>query len=255
MSIWTPPTQTATNFNLDVRLGRLPGISIEEISATVKGEGVITTEKHYWQLDQGYTFLSANTQLYASSTSALDVGNFLIQEGYTDDYQKLAAPRTAILNGQNQVPLSGELFRTTRTIVPGGGSTQGDIYIAEADTLTGGVPDDPTKIKNFLRAGDNIGYTGSIVVEDNHTFFLNDITLRFGKGQAAIFRIFVTGDGGNPINSLEFELYEQHNQVEAILAPVAARSTIDISIIPQNPGLKGTAFFGFYQVRNDLINS
>lgn len=108
----------------------------------------ITTTTDSWTLwDQGgsYTHLTADTTLYVSSTSASDTAVTIAVTGLDDTYTEVT--RTATCNGQNQVALSGAMFRVYSVVVTGTTAPIGDLYIAETDTLTAGVPDTASKIK------------------------------------------------------------------------------------------------------------
>ena len=67
------------------------------------------------------------------------------------DANYLEVSRTVVLNGQTQVALSGLIFRISAAIVISATTPVGDVYIAETDTLTLGVPNTPSKIQSKIR--------------------------------------------------------------------------------------------------------
>tara|TARA_R110000824_G_scaffold14962_3_gene63302 strand:+ start:92 stop:889 length:798 start_codon:yes stop_codon:yes gene_type:complete len=125
-----------------------------------------------WDFGGDMTYLTADTQLYASSDNAADTAVILLIQGLDDNY--IQTDRTVTLNGQTQVALSGLLFRVHAVIVGNGTNTPlGNVYIAEADSLTLGVPDTQAKVKakvelNAFDSGDfaswNISHNGFYTV-------------------------------------------------------------------------------------------
>lgn len=102
-----------------------------------------------WDFGGDVTYLTADTQLYGSSDSAADTAVILLVQGLDDNYNQTSAIVT--LNGQTQVALSGLLFRVHAIIVGNGTNTPlGNVYIAEADTLTAGKPDTQAKVKGMV---------------------------------------------------------------------------------------------------------
>lgn len=100
-----------------------------------------------WEGSKGlYPFQTSPVKLYASSSSASDVGKPLTIEGL--DENGIIKRATVILNGQTQVAISGLWWRQYRGFNSDSGTLfVGDIYVAEQDTLTGGIPNTASKIK------------------------------------------------------------------------------------------------------------
>lgn len=98
-----------------------------------------------WSYGGTYTFLSVATQLYASSSAAGDTTQTFEVLGL--DGAGLEVIRTVTLNGRTQVALSDTLLAVIRAYNSGSVAATGDVYIAEADDLTDGVPDTASKVK------------------------------------------------------------------------------------------------------------
>lgn len=103
-----------------------------------------------WEGSAGlYPFQTAPVQLYISSSSIADVGIPIMVEGL--DANGIIQRQTAILNGQTQVALPGLWYRQYRAMNNDSGTLcQGVVYVAESDTLTGGIPNTTSKIKIML---------------------------------------------------------------------------------------------------------
>lgn len=145
MTDFTSRQSSTRDYLTEVAAGRVPGASSGFIVGLNRDVGATNSES---VTDHGgnYTYLTANTQLYVSSSSASDTDVDITLVGLDEDYAPITL--TANTNGQSQVALSAATaFRVYVVSVSGSTSPVGDLYIAETDTLTSGVPDTATKIK------------------------------------------------------------------------------------------------------------
>lgn len=108
------------------------------------------TAEDIWDQGGTYTFLSSAATLYASSSSGSDT--FEITVIGLDANWDLQT-KTVTLTGQTQVALAGTWIRVHRVYNSSGTAAVGDIYIAETDNLTAGVPDTASKIKAKIVIG------------------------------------------------------------------------------------------------------
>ncbi len=97
-----------------------------------------------WDVKAPYTYLTSATQLFLSSSSALDTVQVRVK-GLDENWY--AKTETINLTGQSQVALPGTWMRINTMQNIGSSATAGDVYCAESDTLTGGIPDTTSKIK------------------------------------------------------------------------------------------------------------
>jgi hypothetical protein len=104
--------------------------------------------------------LSSETELFASSSSTSDTTNFIIVSGLDGDYNRKYT--VTQLTGQTQVSVGTFLRVQTCSITTA--SAIGDVYIAESDTLTAGVPNTPSKVQSKIIAGKNVTHNGWITV-------------------------------------------------------------------------------------------
>jgi hypothetical protein len=96
--------------------------------------------------DQGgtYTFLSSSAVLYASSTDGSDTVDINVQ-GLDANWDM--QEKSVTLTGTSQVAIGGSWMRVFRAFNEDSTNLAGDVYIAETDDTTAGVPDTATKIK------------------------------------------------------------------------------------------------------------
>lgn len=128
------------------------------------------------------TWLTADTPLYASSTDVND-NQLIIVAGAKDTNE--FTDGIAFLDGQNQALLDRELYRTETYFNIGPGPTLGDIYIAEQDALSGGVPVTASKIHMKIPAGLNLATQGSYTIKKDRVGYLCQVRGSVGKGKNA----------------------------------------------------------------------
>lgn len=171
-----------TPFGLRIGDGKMPGHTA--FILTGRNEDVDAGDfEDVWDYGGKYVFLSSDTQLYASSTSTNDTQPIYMQDIHGDfelRYQLLPA-----LNGQNQVAFPYPSLRVNEAFTFGSVATEGDIYIAEADSLTGGIPDTPSKIKAVIRQINQKTHMAVYTVPRNYVAFFNNIYTSINKGKDA----------------------------------------------------------------------
>jgi len=144
-------------------------------------------EETIWEQGGLYTYLTANTTLKASSSSASDVGNVILAIGVrkddNGDYESVV--RTATLDGQNKVTFSGDIFRLNFIAVLTAGKNIGDVYAYEDDTIAGGVPDTVSKIKCKMLADRKFGTTGTLSIPNGFIAYGYNIEGTLNKGKDA----------------------------------------------------------------------
>jgi len=132
-------------------------------------------------------YLTADTELFISSDNAGDIDVNVFVWGMTEDYvfKQQVVNFTA---GQSQQSI-GDFFRIFRlVIVAGGNEPLGDIYCAEADTLTLGIPDTSAKVHAYMRQGSNITHKASGTVPVDHTMYVTRMFIGTRRGEDAVFQ-------------------------------------------------------------------
>lgn len=134
-------------FKLEVAKGSVPkhGHFILGMCNSAVG----TTEESVWALGGIQNYSNVATEMFLSSSSALDVGQLIAVTGLNAD--KALESRVIVTNGQTAVT-TGEWYRVLQARNLGffasqNGDLNGSLYIAEADTLVGGVPSTTSLIR------------------------------------------------------------------------------------------------------------
>lgn len=218
---------TSADFFLDVSLGNVPG---------ARNRGMIgdnplvgTSEETLWNVGGLYTYLTADTPLFISSSSALDTGTY-VASGHNDAFLPIISLATA--TGQTQAAFSTDMFRVqVAALISTSGPNVGDIYVAESTTLTNGVPDDLTKVKVKIPAGDALASNGTFTTSANTSNYMIQIQDTVGKGKNATlitkFKEFGNDYFGRTTKAEIFQ--NSHNFGEAIGFPVGAKTDIEFA--------------------------
>ena len=151
---------------LAIGMGRIPGYYGQFVIGVTEGLDIADGLCTIWDYTgQNISFLSAETELFVSSASASDTTNQVLVSGLDSNYE--IKTTTTTIGGQSQVSV-GTFLRVQNCIVLGT-SNVGDIYIAESDTLVGGVPQTPSKVQSKILAGKVITHNGWFTVPAGKT--------------------------------------------------------------------------------------
>lgn len=153
------------DFILDLAMGKIPGHTMEFVAAEKEGQNIIDGVVTMWDHTGVWNRLTVGTELFASSTSTSDVaGTFVVCSGLDGDFE----PKFTLteLNGQNQVSVGADWLYVKDASIAFTGAV-GDVYVAESDTLTAGVPDTATKVQAKIIAGNNFSHNGFFIVPAN----------------------------------------------------------------------------------------
>ncbi len=264
--MFSPYTKSAQgNFLLEIARGEIAGHTLG-INFGVNMQVGTTGTETLWDQGGNYKFLSADTPLYVSSTDPLDTAVTVTLVVLDDTYTEQTL--TATTNGQNQVAFNGSAFRIVSGVVTSAVSPVGDLYIAEADTLTGGVPDTPDRIQGkvpramltdgtFIDAGtpyasDNVIHNGVITVPAGKTLHLINIQVNTGKNQDVTFSGRVRRDGTEVFtNRNPIPLYQRTvDLIFNIPLPFPERTDIEFRGIAGSPDS-----FGAIQTHYILVDN
>ena len=204
------------DYYLEVSRGNVPGVTAGFIVGVIPSLGELNTET-VWDVGGTYDYLTTDTQLYISSSSASDTSVSVLVTGLDDTFTEIT--RTVTVSGQSQVALSGLMFRVHAAFVVGATSPVGDLYIAESTTLSSGVPttNAPIKAKIPLSgiagdpvefASDNFSHSGFFTVPAGKTFHFIYLTASTAKNQDVILGGRVRPFGGSWFNRSPTPLYQ-----------------------------------------------
>lgn len=236
------------DFLLEVSKGNVPGTTIGVNFAVNRDIGTTASET-LWDYGNSYNYLSANTTIYISSSSALDTGVEFTVAALDDNYEPITV--TVTTNGQNQVAFSAPIFRIVSGVVSNGTSPVGNLYLAESDTLTAGVPDTATKVQGLVPlsgfdtgtdfASDNVIHNGVITVPAGKTLHLINIQTNTGKNQDVEFSGRVRVENGIWTNRNPIPLYQRTvDLIFNIPIPFPERTDIEFRGIAGSPNSFGS---------------
>lgn len=239
-----------TDSDINISLGKVPGYT----AAFGFGSNRIAVggaEETIWDFGGLYTYLTADTTVYGSSSSVADVGQELTAVGV--DVNRNVVLETVTLNGQNQVAFSGDFFRIFTVANSGSTDLNGDVYIAESDTLTAGVPDTDSKVKSFIPVGENITKNGMFTTPVGRSALFNMVRFTVGKNESGLFLGKLRQEGGVFQHIIELEIY-QGNLAAPLVPPVVIpeKADIEFSFIPDNGGVPVSVGFDMYLVAESL---
>ena len=246
----------SSDFYLEVAKGNVPGHAIGFIVGANPNIGDTNTET-VWDVGGNYEYLTEDTQLYVSSSSASDTAVSVLITGLDDTYTEVV--RTVAVNGQSQVMLSGLMFRVFNAVVIGPTSPVGDLYIAETDTLSLGVPVTTTKVKGKIPlsgidagtgfASDNISHNGLYTVPAGKTFHGLEVRGFAGKNQDLVFSGRVRQFGGVWLNRSPSPLYQSAVVQEfSNRLPIPEKTDLEFRAIASNVWSKFQFQFQFILV-------
>lgn len=170
-------------------------------------------EELIWDYGGLETYLPADTELFLSSTNAADTNVGVFIWGMTDDYKfkQIMHTHTA---GQAQHSI-GNFFRIFRMVIVSGDAPLGDIYIAEADTLTLGVPDTSTKVHGYMEQGTNITHKASGTVPIDHSMYVHRLFMGVRRGEDAVIQFRQKAFGAPAfVEASSFPLYQNTQFLE-----------------------------------------
>lgn len=168
--------QRVRDFRLDATLGHHAQYMQDFVIAVAASRDPLDGMMTIWDNDFDYTPLNGSTEVFVNSTNAGDTTQEVSVGGLDANFQ--FAVTTVTLNGQTQVSLGN--FTHVQTCVLASGSTPaGDVYVAESDTLTAGVPNTNSKVKAKMIQGNNNTRNGFFMVPDG---FIAATTATRGNG-------------------------------------------------------------------------
>ncbi len=243
--------KSTSQFYLDIARGKIPGHSTGSV-LSFNPDIDIAAEETVWDQGGTYTYLTADTELFISSSSASDTNIGLSIEGMTADFVVKNIPFT-FTGGQVQQSI-GSFFRVFRITVISGSAPLGDLYCAETDTLTGGVPDTDAKIKAKIMPNVNITRSGLFTVPANHTMYIVRFISHTRKNKDAVIRPVVRPNGfPGFIETTQFPTFQ--SSFELILEPsfvVNEKTDLEFKASSATNGTEVVANAGYILIDNTI---
>ena len=196
------------DYGLEVAKGNIPGHDTGTIFGRNQDVDPAAAEL-LWDYGGLETYLTADTELFLSSTDAGDTNVNVFVWGLDDEYNFIIETYL-FTSGQSQQSI-GLRFRLFRLVVVAGGDAPlGDIYCAEADTLTLGVPDTAAKVHAKMAVGTGVTHKASGTVPAGYTMHVVRMFQGVRRGEDAVI-VFRTKTFGAPmfVESTSFPLYQR----------------------------------------------
>jgi len=199
----TPAVPRPFNLNASSNLPGFEGFFVSGKNPDVGVSGV----EDIWDLGGTYTFMTSAAALFVSSSDDND-DQLIFVRGLDADLN--AQTSTVTLDGQTQVEIGSSLtwLRVNDGFNLSGTRHAGTVYIAETDTLTGGVPDTSTKIKSALLTVNQRTQNGFFTVPNGVDCSFWSIDISIGKGKDATVMFEVRPPGGSFLAGQPIEIYQ-----------------------------------------------
>lgn len=217
--VWAFSGTKGGKVNVSIHLQDITGLELAK--GNVHGHTVGTIFGHNQDLDPANpamvwdygtvqpieVLLPADTELFLSSSNALDTNSVVIIVGETDDYTAKTLIFT-FTGGQSQQSI-GLWFRVDKITVIDGVPLLGDLYCAEADTLTGGLPDTPAGVHAQMHINTGTTHKASGTVLAGHTMMINRLFLGTRRGEDCVYDFMVrSGNMPDFIEASGFPVYQ-----------------------------------------------
>jgi len=239
-----------TDYMLEVSRGNVPGAAAAFVIGRNNNVGIADSET-VWDYGGNYPYLTANTQLYISSSDALDTDVDVVVTGLTIDGAEVS--RTVNTNGFTQTAISGLMYRVLSAFIPptSNNGPLGDLYLAEADATVNGVPLTASNVKGLIPlsrssagtlidqgtdyASDNFTHLGVYTVPAGKTAYLIDGYFFAGKNTDVTVSGRVRLQGGQWFNRSPSELYQSAaNQMFSTRLPLPENTDLEYRAIAGN---------------------
>lgn len=212
----------STEFLLEVAKGKVTG---HELLFFASNGDITTTETLIWPQGGAYTFNDTPATLYLSSSDNTDTQNIFI-EWLDSNYD--VQQSTIALQGHTLVSI-GTGLRVNRMFTLASTPTAGDVYIANANNHTNGVPNNQAEIVSMFESADQIRKIGLYTVPDGHTVFgVGEIYFSSPKGRDNDF-FWNTRNPSTPTPTLRLNvtsLYQSTVPIELTYTPITAKTDV-----------------------------
>lgn len=239
------------DFNLEVAKGLMDGHSVVRL----RGRSTIVDTgdtSDIWAISGDINVPSDSTTFYVSSTDAADTGIVIVVQGLDENYD--AQTGFAVLNGQNQVAVTGTWRSLHAAINNSATEYAGDLYIAASDTLTAGVPDTAEKIYGKMLPLHQNLLNCYYMVPRSHTLFLRSFIFSAQRATDVTAKTMFKYDGGIWFTGNVADVYQQIGEIPIIPdAPLPAKSQIKGRFTALSNNVEVTLFIAGILVHNDYL--
>ena len=240
-----PTEQTVLTADYFIEAANRSITGTEDVFQTGRNLSISSTAyETLWDQGGNYTYLTVATQLYVSSSSASDTDQTIRVCGLDGSYNILEIEVT--LNGQTQVAIPAGIFLRVREVEALEGSPLvGEVYVAESDTLTAGVPNTASKIKSKIAlvpsetgdfASNHVSHNGFFTVPADSDVFIIAMPPTVPKNEDVKVQFWVRGVGRNWANLFGVWTYSGVSPVSILShTRIAEKKDVEIRVLSGNP--------------------
>lgn len=251
------------DFIIEVGKGNIAGHSLVSFVGTTE-DVPINQEVTIWEEPSNsiYTYLTVEKTMYVSGTSASDTTQPILVSGLDENFNPITG--IAVLNGQTQVEVvnivgggaikflrvHGEILNATTS----GDNLVGDVYVSESTALTGGIPDDKTKIKGFIMAKFNISRTAVYTVPLGHTAFLYQSGVTTKKNDDIEVNFISIREGGAALVPATIHMFQNIQNIPLPFISYPEKSDFEVRVKASNNNTSLAVILSFIIIDNNFIN-
>lgn len=182
------PHAAMREFVLEVQRGKVPGCSV--ISKFAENPSIASaTPADIWDYPTEALYIySSGADIDSISSDNIGDAVLIVIQGLDANWQDVT--QTAMLNGQNRVPLDIPLRRVYRAFNANGINLLGNIYIYEETPLGAGIPIDTTKVRGYIAVAEQQTLMGVYTVPAGKTGYFLGLTASISRVPAATGVVF-----------------------------------------------------------------
>ncbi len=215
-----------------------------------------------WNLGIEFTFLSENTQLFASSSNAGDTTT-VIRVEYVDEECNFFTT-TVTLNGQTNVTLLvSDTFQINNLTVISGAINAGNIYFhTNVSGTTSGVPNDLSEVQGYIEENIGVSRTAKFTTYNGYTtivktYIASAANVTTAPAKIPIASIIVNSRGENGITVKPSIRFLASGSVISFLPKgpsIASKTTLFVTANTNENGEQVTFTASLYMVKDSLFN-
>lgn len=199
-----------------------------------------------------YTYLTADTTVYVSSSSASDTQTVVLL-GLDANYNSVT--RIATLSGQTPVAFNGDVFRVRVIVIISSPVVEavGNIYVSTDNTdITSGVPNTLSKVLLKIDAGFTQGVNGTSTIPLGQKGYLFNIIFNSSKSaDAEIFLRFRFANDDDFSLSPPFQIFQNNYTVNQVVGTNLPAKT-DIDMVVETPTANSKITGSFFLILTDI---
>lgn len=185
------------DWQIELEKGNISGHEHVQITAT-NPDIDTSSEETVWTYGGIYTHISnkSGVELFLSSSDAADSGNTIKIHGIRFATDEQTTHAEVVITGQTPVTAGiwYRVFEIKNVTLP---SIEGDVYLAESDTVVAGVPSTPSKVKlamiydTQLSRSHNIAHYPGFTAPKGYFLLLNEVHMSGAKSKDLTYSVMI----------------------------------------------------------------